>query len=300
MLDAEVVLPGRFVAGAGRGQPLVVAEVGVDRLPDPEPGYVVGAARLGAGTDRGPLPAAEGLAAHDGTGRAPVDVGVAHLHRLGPTVDLSGIQGVDAAGESVGGGVLNGDGLVERLGAHEAQHRAETLRSMEPRARPHSEAHAGGPRPGVEAAVRASDEVLDTQGWYESLSSLLASRPPVQWRDEDHLLFSNSLREVSRGFSTLEPIIFDLQEEPSEDSVHDTNSPTVKRVRLSVTMQYEDEHEQVVSIHPEDRKLIEQLCQRLQSEIAKEDVTLETKIAAVAQLSNQLLIQRKAIRKSHE
>ncbi|MCY3630717.1 MAG: hypothetical protein OXI05_10900 [Bacteroidota bacterium] len=148
--------------------------------------------------------------------------------------------------------------------------------------------------------VRASDEVLDTQGWYESLSSLLASRPPVQWRDEDHLLFSNSLREVSRGFSTLEPIIFDLQEEPSEDSVHDTNSPTVKRVRLSVTMQYEDEHEQVVSIHPEDRKLIEQLCQRLQSEIAKEDVTLETKIAAVAQLSNQLLIQRKAIRKSHE
>ena len=148
--------------------------------------------------------------------------------------------------------------------------------------------------------VRAADEVLDTQGWYESLSSLLANRPPVQWRDEDLSLFNNTLREVSHRFSTLEPIVFDLQQESAEDSVHDTNSPTVKRVRLSVTMQYEDEHEQVISIHPEDRELIEQVRQRLQSEIAKEDVTLETKIAALAQLSNELLIQRKTINESHE
>ncbi len=148
--------------------------------------------------------------------------------------------------------------------------------------------------------VRAADEVLDTQGWYESLSSLLANRPPVQWRDEDLSLFNNTLREVSRRFSMLEPIVFDLQQESAEDSVHDTNSPTVKRVRLSVTMQYEDEHEQVISIHPEDHELIEQVRQRLQSEIAKEDVTLETKIAALAQLSNELLIQRKTINESHE
>lgn len=148
--------------------------------------------------------------------------------------------------------------------------------------------------------VRASDEVLDTQGWYESLSSLLANRPPVQWRDEDHSLFYNSLREVSRRFSTLEPIVFDLQKESPESSLHDTKSPTVKRVRLSVTMQYEDEHEQVISIHPEDHKLIEQVRQKLQRELEKEDVTLETKIAALAQLSKHLLRERKTMNESHE
>ncbi len=148
--------------------------------------------------------------------------------------------------------------------------------------------------------VRASDEVLDTQGWYESLSSLLANRPPVQWRDEDISLFSNSLREVSRRFSTLEPIAFDLEQGAVQQSAYDADSPTVKRVRLSVTVQYEDEHEQVISIHPEDINLIEQLYQRLRSEINKEDVTLETKIAALAQLSNKLLTQRKAINESRE
>ena len=148
--------------------------------------------------------------------------------------------------------------------------------------------------------VRASDEVLDTQGWYESLSSLLANRPPVQWRDEDHSLFTNSLREVSRRFSTLEPIVFDLEQEPAEHSAYDADSPVVKRVRLGVTMQYEDEHEQVISIHPEDRELIDRVYQSLQRQMTKEDVTLETKIAALARLSNELLIQRKAITETHE
>jgi hypothetical protein len=148
--------------------------------------------------------------------------------------------------------------------------------------------------------VRAADEVLDTRGWYESLSSLLANRPPVQWRDEDHSLFNNSLREMSRRFSTVEPIAFDAHQESADHSVCNTNSPAVKRVRLSVTVQYEDEHEQVISIHPEDNKLIEQLRQKLQREIEKEDATLETKIAALAQLSKNLLNQRKTFNEFNE
>ena len=144
--------------------------------------------------------------------------------------------------------------------------------------------------------VRASDEVLDTRGWYESIFSLLANRPPVQWRDEDHSSFNNSLLEVSRRFSTLEPIAFNLEREPECD----THLPAVKRIRLSVTLQYEDELEQVISIHPEDNKLIERLYEKLQSEIDKENITIETKIAAVAQISNTLLIKRKEINYPHE
>ena len=148
--------------------------------------------------------------------------------------------------------------------------------------------------------IRASDEVIDTQGWYESLSSLLANRPPVQWRDEDLSIFNNSLLEVSRRFATLEPIVFDLQQESSVHSTHDPRLPEIERVRLSVTIQYKDEQEQVIGIHPEDHELIDQVYRKLQSEITKEDVTLETKIAALARLSNELLIQRKSINESHE
>ncbi|MCY4675005.1 MAG: hypothetical protein OXD43_14810 [Bacteroidetes bacterium] len=140
--------------------------------------------------------------------------------------------------------------------------------------------------------VRAADEILDTQGWYESIASLLAKRPPVQWRDADVAIFSYALREVARRFYMLEPIVFDVQKEQVELGVPATRTPPLKRIRLSVTVQYEDEHEQVISIHPEDHNLIDQLYRRLQIEIEKEDVTIETKIAALAQLSNKLLNQR--------
>jgi hypothetical protein len=148
--------------------------------------------------------------------------------------------------------------------------------------------------------VRATDEILDTQGWYESLAALVAKRPPVQWSDEDLVTFSAVLREIARRFYTLEPIAFDVQQESSESEAVASGAQTLKRVRLSVTVQYEEEHEHVISIHPEDGELIEQVYQRLHDAIAEEEVTLETKIAALAQLSNKLLTEREGTYKSHE
>lgn len=148
--------------------------------------------------------------------------------------------------------------------------------------------------------VRAADEILETQSWYESLASLLVNRPPVQWRDEDMAIFNSALREVARRFYTLEPIAFDVQRAQNELGESATSTPPLERIRLSVTMQDIDEHEQVIGIHAEDRDLIEQLYQRLRSEIAKEEVTIETKIAALAQLSSEFLIQREAASKSNE
>lgn len=148
--------------------------------------------------------------------------------------------------------------------------------------------------------VRATDEVLETQGWYESIASLLVKRPPRQWRDEDVAIFGSALREVARRFYTLEPITFSVKQDQVELEEHAARRPPLKRIRLSVTVQYEDEHEQVISIHPEDRDLIERLYRRLWNEIAKEDVAIETKLAALAQISNKLLIQREAASNSNE
>lgn len=148
--------------------------------------------------------------------------------------------------------------------------------------------------------VRATDEILDTQGWYESLAALLAKRPPVQWSDEDQAAFITALREVARRFYTLEPIVFDAEQEAPEPEAPTAGMRTLKRVRLSVTVQYEDEHEHVISIHPEDSDLIADVYQRLREAMAAEDVVLETKIAALAQLTNELLSEREGTYKAHE
>ncbi|MYB90427.1 MAG: hypothetical protein F4019_04810 [Rhodothermaceae bacterium] len=148
--------------------------------------------------------------------------------------------------------------------------------------------------------VRATDEILDTQSWYESLASLLAKRPPMQWRDEDVPLFFNALREVARRFYMLEPIAFDIQQAQGEIKSAKTGSLLVERIRLSVTMQYRDEHEQIISIHPEDRDHIMRVYRNLRDQLAEENVTTETKIAALAQLSNELLAEREEVTKSNE
>lgn len=148
--------------------------------------------------------------------------------------------------------------------------------------------------------IRATDEVLDTQSWYESVSSLMVNRPPVQWRDEDLSVFINSLHEISHRFFKLEPIAFEAQRDLEESEVRETNSGTLRRIRLSVTEQYEDEHEQVISIHPEDSDLIERVYEKLESEMAKENVAIETKIVALARLSRELLIQRKKVTKPND
>ncbi len=148
--------------------------------------------------------------------------------------------------------------------------------------------------------VRATDEILDTQGWYESLAALLAKRPPVQWSDEDHEVFGTALREIARRFHTLEPIAFEADQEAPEPEAPAADTRLLKRVRLSVTVQYEDEHEHVISIHPEDNDLITDVYRRLREAVDAEDVVLETKIAALAQLTKELLSERERTYKAHE
>jgi len=146
--------------------------------------------------------------------------------------------------------------------------------------------------------VRVTEDVLDTQGWYESIASLLAQRSPAQWRDEDNSMFTNTLHEVARTFNKLEPIAFEINQ--NNHKLSEMGTQSMDQVRLSVTMRYQDEHEQVISVHPEDDPLIEKLYQRLKEEIDNDKLSIETKIVAMAKLSNELLAQREKITTSHE
>ena len=75
----------------------------------------------------------------------PVDVDVAGLDAVEPRGDFLAVEGVDAGGEAEAGGVLPLNRLVQVLGVHDAQHRAEALVLVVPGARLHTVADAGGP-----------------------------------------------------------------------------------------------------------------------------------------------------------
>ena len=141
MPDAVVLGPPAIVVGH------VASQVGgrSDRPPGAELEQVVVAAGLGAGSDRGALPAAEGLAPDDGAGDRSVDVGVANLDPFEPVVDLRRVECVDAAGEAVVDGVLEVDGGVEVGSGHQAEHGAEALGVVEGRTGRHAGLDARGP-----------------------------------------------------------------------------------------------------------------------------------------------------------
>ena len=123
--------------GAGRGAGLAG--------PFAESDEVVGAAGLGAGADGGLLPAAEGLALHDGAGDAAVDVEVAGLDGVEPEAHFRRVQRVQSGGEAVLDLVLDGDGVLEGLRRHDAQDRAEELGEVEVGSAAHAVADARAP-----------------------------------------------------------------------------------------------------------------------------------------------------------
>ncbi len=136
-LGARVAPPRR-----GVGERFVdVAHAG----PVAKAGDVVGPSGLGGRPDARSLPAAEGLSVHDGPGRAAIHVEVAPVDRVDPALALGRVQRVHARGEGVGRLVLPADGLIEVLGHHDAQYRAEPLVEVTPRARANPDLHARSP-----------------------------------------------------------------------------------------------------------------------------------------------------------
>ena len=94
---------------------------------------------LGPASDRRVLPAAEGLPLHDGTGHVAIHVCIADLDAFQPPLDLVLVERLDATGQAQVAGVLDGDRVVQIVGTNDAEHGAEALSVVEPRARPHAQ-----------------------------------------------------------------------------------------------------------------------------------------------------------------
>jgi len=113
--------------------------------------------------------------------------------------------------------------------------------------------------------VRATDAVMDTSSWFESLAALLSESPPKHWLDRTRDLFRENLREIARSFQTLEPLVFS---EPSRSPSPGNNSILGVRKRISVTSLGREELARVFSTHPEDESLIDEVAQELSEQLA--------------------------------
>lgn len=140
--------------------------------------------------------------------------------------------------------------------------------------------------------IRATNEMMDIQAWYESIASLLVGKPPVKWTDDDVETFKAELKRVAKDFRSRESLIFEEgdADEPSSDS-HRAQM-RLHRIRLGITMLGEPEDETVVQIHPEDEehvsKVTERVFELLESDADLRDTDVQVKLAAMGRLIQRL------------
>jgi hypothetical protein len=136
--------------------------------------------------------------------------------------------------------------------------------------------------------VRATDAVMDTGSWFESLAALLAELPPKHWIDKTREVYRDNLREVARYYVTLEPLVFDELEDASE-TAHSRFAGD--RLRLSVTALGQDEKARVINVHAEDQDLVSGAVSKLKKVINSEllDRNIEFRLAVMAHMFSDIL-----------
>lgn len=134
--------------------------------------------------------------------------------------------------------------------------------------------------------LRATDEGLDLIGWIESIATLLADRPPATWNDTDLALFEVNLAEVSRVFTHVELLSFEIRRLGRE-----ALPSGFEVLRLGVTAPNEPELQRVITVGPLERSLV------ATAEISVEDAlekaglngNLELRLAVLAKLSKKFI-----------
>lgn len=142
--------------------------------------------------------------------------------------------------------------------------------------------------------IRATNEMMDVQAWYESIAALFAGKPPVKWLDDDIKRFRTELRRVAKKFRNREPLVFENGQENGSSAKSEDERPAARlqRIRLGITTLGEPEEETVVQIHPEDEDLVDDLVDRFQDTLESDpdltDKSTQVKLAALGRLIRRL------------
>jgi hypothetical protein len=119
--------------------------------------------------------------------------------------------------------------------------------------------HANEPR--LKAfSLRLTDSALVGDSWLESLGSMLATQPPVKWRDSEEDAFVRELSLMSQRFRDLEAISF---KDPKRGT-------TQEAYKLALTRQDGYESQEVIFVDQERVREVETIAEKIRKLIGSD------------------------------
>ena len=131
--------------------------------------------------------------------------------------------------------------------------------------------------------VRASDEVLDREGWVVSVATLLGGKPPASWRDDDLEQARLNLAMLRRRFFALEGMLMEGEGEALADGT--------ELIRIAVAQSGEGEHEQIVALRGTDLRQTKTVEAALRATLdaGRADLPRDLVLAALANVARDLI-----------
>jgi len=132
---------------------------------------------------------------------------------------------------------------------------------------------------------RVKDTVLPQQDWLASVGTLLCTKPPSVWNDEDLDHARVNLRHLAHRFVQLEAMVAGRGPEPLPGGT--------TLMRISISRSGDDERERVVALRRGDAKRVAAICARLKSAVASpaDSASREAVLAALALVAREILAE---------
>ena len=134
--------------------------------------------------------------------------------------------------------------------------------------------------------MRVIDAETEHQTWLESISTLLAGKPPTVWDDQDRARFEVQLGAIARTFEHFKVLAYEMQR--SGFALLDGDH---RLLRISITVPNSVDLERVVQVPPDLRETAEVATRGLRRVLEEQHLLdkTEVSVALLAQLARQLL-----------
>jgi hypothetical protein len=129
--------------------------------------------------------------------------------------------------------------------------------------------------------LRLCDAALGDREWLESVASMIASKPPKSWSDEDLLRYGLELAQLAAVSRRVEEIV---ASDARTQGVQGQRS-----LRLAVTDAAGEEQREIVSVLPGEESDIAAVVAELQRAMGTAKVSQRVRVAAVAELARRVL-----------
>ena len=132
--------------------------------------------------------------------------------------------------------------------------------------------------------VRAADSELEETAWLESVSALLAQKPPGVWHDDDRDRFGQGLIKASRLLMHAETLAYGNEELKSTD-------PAVEEFRIGITTRQSPELERVIRVPERCAAEVDRLENAVEEALRQAGVNghVDLAMAALVRLTRRML-----------